>query len=124
MATEIPGFKWSREAAVDLSAKQFFFVTVDGNMRAALPGANGAPVAAILQNDPRQFESCELMSSGISKLVSNGTIEAGDYVAAANGGKGKEAVAGEYVWGRALEGDGGMDGTIISFLWMPMGVLP
>jgi len=123
MATEIPGFGFTREAAADLSAKQFYFAVLDGNARAALPGSDGLICAGVLQTDPVQYEAANIMATGISKVVSNGTIEAGDNVSAASGGKGKEAVSGEYVQGLALEGDGGVDGTIISVLLRPTGRL-
>lgn len=114
MATEMPGPGFTHEAAADYRTKQFYFVTLDGNGRALLPTADGAVCVGVLQNDPLQFEAATLVDSGTSKVVSNGTIEAGDNVACANGGKGKEAASGEYILGIAREGDGGVDGTIIS----------
>lgn len=114
MAIEMPGPGFTREAAANYSTKQFYFVTIDGNGRALLPTGDGAVCAGVLQNDPVQFEAATIVDSGTSKVVSNGTIEAGDNVACANGGKGKEAASGEYIQGIALEGDGAVDGTIIS----------
>jgi hypothetical protein len=114
MAIEMPGPGFTKEAAVNLSAKQHFFLVLDGNGRADLPGSGGLPCIGVLQNDPVQFEGASIVDSGTSKVVSNGTIEAGDNVAAASGGKGKEAASGEYILGTALEGDGAVDGTVIS----------
>lgn len=123
MAKEIPGPGWTREAAADYRTKQFYFVAIDSNGRAVLPTADGQRCVAVLQNDPKQFEGATLVDRGISKVVSNGTIEAGKPVAAANGGKGKEAASGEFVLGEALEGDGAVDGAIITVLLKSQGRL-
>jgi len=123
MAYEIPGPGWPLEAAADYRTKQFYFLTVDGNGRALLPTGDGTVCVGVLQNDPLQFEAATIVDRGIVKLVSNGTIEAGDNVACANGGKGKEAASGEYIQGTALEGDGAVDGAIISVLLRPQGRL-
>lgn len=123
MAKEIPGPGWTLEAAADYRTKQYYFITVDGNGRGALPTGDGAVCCGVLQNDPLQYEGATIVDRGITKLVSNGTIEVGDNVACANGGKGKEAASGEYIQGTALEGDGGVDGTIISVLLRPQGRL-
>lgn len=124
MAKEIPGPGWSREAAADYRTKQFYFVDIDGNGRAVLPTADGALCVAVLQNDPKQYEAATLVDRGISKVVSNGTVEAGDQVACANGGKAKEAASGEYILGKALEGDGAVDGAVITVLLKSQGRLP
>jgi hypothetical protein len=124
MAIEMPGLPpWTREAAADYRTKQYYFVEVDGNGRAALPTGDGAVCDGVLQNDPVQYEAATIYSYGISKVVSNGTVEAGDNVSCANGGKAKETASGEYIQGTALEGDGGVDGTIISVLLRPQGRL-
>lgn len=114
MAIEMPGPGWTKEAAADLSTKQHYFLVLNGDGRAALPGSDGLACVGVLQNDPVQFEGASIVNSGTSKVVSNGTVEAGDQVSAANGGKAKEAASGEYVMGTALEGDGAVDGTVIS----------
>jgi hypothetical protein len=123
MAIEIPGPGWTLEAAADYSTKQFYFVGIDGNGRALLPTGDGQVCAGVLQNDPEQFEAATIVDRGIVKVVSNGTVEAGDNVSCANGGKAKEAASGEYVQGIALDGDGAEDGTIISVLLRPQGRL-
>lgn len=124
MAYEIPGFAWTLEAAADLRTKQFFFVVCDGNGRAALPSSDGLNCDGVLQNDPVQFDGASIVSDGIVKVVSNGTIERGDNVSCANGGKAKETASGEYILGRALEGDGAVDGTIITVKLQNHGRLP
>jgi len=123
MSYEIPGPGWTLEAAADYRTKQFFFVDVDDNGRALLPTADGQICVGVLQNDPLQFEAATIVDLGIVKVVSNGTVEIGDDVACANGGKAKEAASGEYIQGKALEGDGGVDGAIIPVLLRPQGRL-
>lgn len=123
MATETPGPGWTVEAAADLSTNQYYFIDIDGNGRAALPTADGAICAGVLQNDPVQFEAATIVDRGIVKVVSNGTVEIGDQVSCANGGKAKEAASGEYVQGKALEGDAGENGAVISVLLRTQGRL-
>ena len=123
MSFETPGPGWTVEAAADLSTKQYYFMVLDGNGRAALPGADGAICAGVLQTDPVQFEAATLVDRGLSKVVSNGTVEIGDNVACANGGKAKEAASGEHIQGIAQEGDGGTDGVVIAVLLRPQGPL-
>lgn len=121
MAREIPGPGWTLEAAADLSAKQFYFIAADANGRAALPTVDGQMCDGVVQNDPVQFEAATIVDRGIVKVVSDGSIENGKPVSAANGGRGKEAVSGEYIQGRALEGDGGVAGTVVKVLLRTQG---
>ncbi len=98
-----PVFNKSLLAAVDLSAKQFYYVGEDGsgtvNVKGAAAGAFGL---GFLQNNPLAGEACEIMKTGggakgvlgeavISyhaplKAVADGTLEnadtAGDIVVA------------------------------------------
>jgi hypothetical protein len=123
MAYEISGDRWTLEAAADFRTKQYYFMKVDANGRAALPTVDGGLICGVLQNDPVQFEAATIDTDGISKVVSDGSIEAGKPVSAANGGRGKESASGEYIQGFALEGDGGVAGTIITVKLMPQGRL-
>jgi hypothetical protein len=123
MAKEIPGPGWTLEAAADYRTKQYYFMKVDTNGRSALPTADGAICCGVLQNDPLQYEGATIVSTGISKIVSDGSVEVGKPVACANGGRAKEAASGEHVQGTALEGDGGVAGTVISILLQPQGRL-
>jgi hypothetical protein len=123
MAYEIPGPAFTLESAADYRTKQFYFVGVDTNGRALLPTADGAIVAGVLQNDPNQFEAATIVDRGIVQIVSDGSIEIGKPVSAKNGGKAKESASGEYVQGVALEGDGAVDGAIITVLLRNQGRL-
>lgn len=112
----------SRPAAADLSTKQYYFVK-SSNGKAALPSADGGMVLGVLQNDPLADEGSTICDGGRTQVVSNGTVEIDKPVAAANGGKAKEAASGEYVQGIALTGDGGVDGAIIEIHYNPQGRL-
>jgi hypothetical protein len=122
MAVEIPGFSFTREAAADLRTKQFYFMIASGG-RAGLPGADGLMCIGVIQNDPNIYEEATIVGDGISKVVSDGSIEVDKPIACANGGRAKEAASGEHVQGIALEGDGGVAGTVISVLLRPQGRL-
>lgn len=112
----------SRPAAADLSAKIYYFVR-SLNGQAALPAADGGLVLGVLQNDPLAGDGATICDGGRTQVVSNGTVEVDKPVAAANGGKAKEAASGEYVYGIALTGDGGVDGAIIEIQFLPHGRL-
>ncbi len=80
MAYEIPGFKFSLEAAADLSAHQFKYVKVDGNGRcAAIAAATDCPIG-VLQNKPVAGEAAEIMRDGITKLQADAAITPGLFV--------------------------------------------
>lgn len=104
MAIEIPGFKYSLQAAADLSTHQFKALVIDSNGRAALAGTAGLPIAGILQNKPNALGvACEITQSGISKMVCSGAITAGARVSTTNAGQAQAAATGHVVIGYALE---------------------
>jgi hypothetical protein len=113
----------SRVADVDLSAKQYNFA-IASNGKAGLPGADGVRALGVIQNNPIAGKAATVATGGITHVVSDGTIEVDKPVAAKSGGKAKEAASGEYIQGTALEGDGGVDGTVIAMLLQPQGRLP
>jgi hypothetical protein len=113
----------SRESAVDLSSKQYYF-TVASSGKAGLPGSSGLRALGVIQNAPIAGKGTSIAVSGVTHVVSDGSIEVDKPVAAKSGGKAKEAVTGEYIQGTALEGDGGVDGTVIAILLQPQGILP
>ena len=51
------------EAAADLSAKQYYFVAVDSNGKAALTGDDGNPIG-VLQNKPAAGEAATICTAG------------------------------------------------------------
>ena len=76
-AFEVPGFKYTRLTAADLSTHQYKFVDIDATGKVNLPGAGGRALA-VLQGKPGSGQAAELMFSGISKVVAGGAITAGD----------------------------------------------
>lgn len=74
----IPGFKYSLDAAADLSAGQYRAVVIDANGEAARAALNG-DVAGVQQNKPSaQGQACEIQQTGISKISLGATVVAGD----------------------------------------------
>lgn len=112
-------------AAADLSAKQFYFVYVDGNGKAALNVTAGARAVGVLQNKPIAGETAEVAYAGVTKVAAGATITADDPVMSDVAGKADVAVAaaapGNFVRGQALEG--GAAGEIITMLLAPTGYL-
>lgn len=74
MAYEIPGFTFTLEAAADLSAKQFYFVKIDSDGKAAAITADTDIPAGILQNAPTAGQAATIMHSGISKVSADAAI--------------------------------------------------
>lgn len=106
------------EAGQDLSAKQYYFMTIaaDGQID---PTGDGAKTDVILQNKPiAAGEASTLGISGVSKCVAGATVTAGDDIAVDSAGKGVPATTtGDIVAGRALTG--AASGAIFSILLRP-----
>lgn len=117
MAVEIPGFSYTRIAGEDLSLKQYHGVKINAQGAVIVPTSAGAQdIVGVVQNNPKNTEASTIMRDGISKMVSDGSLAIGEYVSVKAGGKAKQAVTGETAIGIAFEGDGGVDGTIITVL--------
>jgi hypothetical protein len=86
MSFEVPGTQETLIAASDLSAKQYTFVLVDANGKAATPGAGGE-VYGVIQNKPKATQAATVMVDGISKVIAGGTVTAGDLVTSDANGK-------------------------------------
>jgi len=117
MAYEVPGFKIGMlVSSEDLSAKQYRFVNLKNDGTVIMPAAGGEACLGVLQNKPASGQVCEIMRDGISKVESDGSITAGDLVAAAiTTGKAKKAVATNHIMGQALTGSA-VDTAVISVL--------
>lgn len=92
----------SAAAAADLSAKQFYAVTLDTNGKWALATA-GAEAIAILQEKTAITVFGKGMLLGHSLAVLGGTVTAGDKLASDANGKLVTALPGDAVVARALE---------------------
>jgi len=77
MAYEIPGFKETLVAGVDLSANQYRAVDVNNTGQAVLPAAGGR-IAGVQQNKPSTGRAVEVMGSGVSIVEAGAAVTAGD----------------------------------------------
>lgn len=106
-------------AGADLSAKQFFFVSVaaDGQID---PTGNGAIAEGVLQNAPAAAgRAAEVAIGGIVKVECGGTVTRGGPVASDASGNAVDAASGDIILGTALET--GADGQVIEIIFQPRG---
>lgn len=107
------------EAGQDLSAKQFFFVSLasDGQVD---PTGDGASAIGVLLNDPAAAgRGAEVCIGGMTRVSAGGTIAAGAAVASDAAGEAVTAATGDVILGTAVTG--GADGEIISIIFQPRG---
>jgi len=121
MPVEVPGFKFSKEAAADLSAKQFHFVKLDANGRIAAIAAITDRPCGILQNKPSALgQAAEIMADGISRLVGGANVAKGDMLGTSAVGRAVAIVSGvdvtQYALGTIMD-DSDADGQECSVLF-------
>lgn len=113
----------SFEAGQDLSAKQYYFVSLasDGQID---PTGDGASAVGVLQNAPASAgDAASVAIGGITKVVAGGTIAAGGAVASSATGTAVAATtAGDVILGTAVTG--GASGETISIVFQPRGAVP
>lgn len=95
------------EASADLSTKQYHFVELDANGRAAVCNAATDVPIGVLQNAPDALgKPAEVLLLGITKVVADAAIAVGDLIGTSADGQGDAKVPGtdttNYVVGRAL----------------------
>lgn len=121
MPVEIPGFKLSKEAGADLSAKQYHFVKLDANGRIiAIAAITDRPIG-ILQNKPTALgQAAEIMCDGVSRLVGGANVAKSDMLGTSATGRAVAIVAGtdvtQYALGTILD-DSDADGQECSVLF-------
>jgi hypothetical protein len=95
VAYEISNYsvKVSLVAAADLSAKQYHFVKLDSDGKAAAIAAVTDRAIGILQNDPLSGQEAEVLVVGGSKLVAGGAITEGAIVGTSAAGAGSALTA-------------------------------
>jgi len=109
------------EAGADLSAKQFFFVSVSADGQVD-PTGDGAHADGVLQNDPAAAGRAAVVAvGGIVKVSCGGTVTRGGPVASDASGEAVNAASGDVILGTALET--GADGGVIAMLFAPRGTL-
>lgn len=105
------------EAGVDLSAKQYHFVSVssDGQID---PTGDGAAAVGVLQNDPAAAgRAAEVAIGGVTKVVCGGAVTRGGAVASDANGAAVNAASGDVILGVALHE--GAAGRVISIVFQP-----
>jgi len=109
------------EAAADLSAKQYYFVSVDTNGKAALTGDDGNPIG-VLQNKPEAGQAATICIDGVTKVYvgTESGLGAGYNVGCDSNSAAKVSDTGSYRLGVTLE-DPTADGDIVSILFQKNG---
>jgi len=119
MATQDNMLTVTLEAGADLSAKQFYFVSVasDGQID---PTGDGLDADGVLQDAPAAAGRAALVAiAGKVKVVCGGVVTRGGPVASDADGKAVNAGTGDIILGVALET--GASGRIIEILFQPRG---
>lgn len=107
------------EAGADLSAKQFFFVSMSSDGQVD-PTGDGAAAIGVLLNDPAAAgRAAEVCIGGLTRVSAGGSITAGDEVASDAAGEAVAAATGDIILGTAVTG--GSDGEVISIVFQPRG---
>lgn len=93
-------------ASADLSSKQFHFVKVSGNNTVTVCAAITDIPIGILQNKPTSGQAAVVCVFGISKVVADGTLAAGNLIGTSADGQADAIAAGTdttvYTMGQAL----------------------
>jgi hypothetical protein len=93
-------------ASADLSAKQYHFVKMSGNNTVTVCAAITDVPIGVLQNAPTSGQAAEVCLFGISKVVADGTLAAGNVIGTSLDGQADAISAGSdttvYVMGIAL----------------------
>ena len=119
MATQENMLCVTLEAGQDLSAKQFYFMSVasDGQID---PTGDGLDADGVLQDAPAAAGRAALVAiAGKVKVVCGGVVTRGGPVASDADGKAVNAASGDIILGVALET--GASGRIIEILFQPRG---
>ena len=109
------------EAAADLSGKQYYFVAVDTNGKAALTGDDGNPIG-VLQNKPTAGQAATICIYGVTKVYvgTESGLGAGYNVGCDSNSAAKVSDTGSFRLGVTLE-DPTSDGDIVSMLFQKNG---
>lgn len=93
-------------ASADLSAKQYHFVKMSGNNTVTVCAAITDVPIGVLQNTPSSGQAASVCLFGITKVVADGTLAAGNLIGTSADGQADAIVAGTdttvYTMGIAL----------------------
>lgn len=81
-------------ASADLSAKQYHFVKLSGNNTVTVCAAITDVPIGVLQNNPTSGQAAEVCLFGVTKVVADGTLAAGDRIGTSADGQADAIVAG------------------------------
>lgn len=93
MAVEAYVYDDSREAAADLSGKQFFLVKLDANGKVVLAAAATDNIWGVLQNKPKAGQAAQVRQIGLSKVVAGAAITVGTHTWLTSDASGKAVPA-------------------------------
>jgi len=106
MAVHTDGNNYSREAAANLSAKQYFVLKSDSAGKAVLAAAATDAITGVLANAPTSGETADIVGingSGTYKVKLGGTVTKDAYLTSDSAGKAvATTTTGNRVFGRAL----------------------
>jgi len=106
-------------ASADLSAKQYHFVKMSGNNTVTVCAAITDVPIGVLQNNPASGGAAEVCLFGISKVVADGTLAAGNVIGTSADGQADAIAAGTdttvYTMGIALSAAAAGD-TVEAFI--------
>lgn len=96
MAYEIANaaVKITLPAAADLSTKQYYFVKIDSNGKAALCAAATDKPIGVLQNTPASGEEATITVVGGTKVVASASLDEGTLIGTTSAGKAGAKVPG------------------------------
>lgn len=110
MAYEIGAFAFTAKAGADLSAKQYHLVKFSADNTVVLCTALTDKPCGVLQDNPTLGQACQVLATGITKVVVNAVsaLAAGDALGTDIAGTGVKKVAltdiGCYVVGQVVKG--------------------
>lgn len=106
---EIPGFKLTREAGADLSARQFHFVKLNSSGQIVTVAAvTDIPIGILQDNPAASGRAGEVMVDGVSEVIAGAALTPGNLVGLDSTGRAIAIVAGtattQYTLGQVLIG--------------------
>ena len=103
-------FKISLTAGADLSAKQYYFVKLNGSGNAIVCAAATDIPVGVLQNNPTSGQTAEVVVIGMTKISADAALSIGDFIGTSSDGQADAKTNGtdttEYVVGRMLTATG------------------
>jgi hypothetical protein len=110
----------SFEAGADLSAKQFYFVSINASGQVVVTG-DGAYAAGVNHGDvDAAGKATPVAISGITKVVAGAATTRGGPVASDSAGRAVNAASGDVILGEFLEAAGAA-ANVVSILFHPRG---